>query len=103
MHDGCLLLEEPIPITDQLIHRITQILCKGEDPVNISEGKSDDVAIVEAMKKKFKLEKNKRGYIISSIKNVAVKVAMRYWLERLCRSAARMRCQRRWLHLLRNA
>lgn len=59
VHDGCLWLEEPIPITDHLIHRITQLPCAREDPTNILEGKSDDMAIVEAMKKKFKLEKKK--------------------------------------------
>lgn len=47
-----------------------------EDPANISEGKSDDLAIAEAMKKKFKLENKKRGYAISSINNAAVKVTM---------------------------
>jgi len=47
---------------------------KGEDPANISEGKSDNLAIVEAMKKKFKLEKKKRGYAIYSINNVADRV-----------------------------
>lgn len=41
--------------------------------MNISEGKSDDLAIVEAMKKRLKLEKKKRGYTISSINNTAVK------------------------------
>ena len=44
--------------------------------MNILEGKSDDMAIAEAMRKKFKLEKKKRGYAISSIKNLALKVAM---------------------------
>ena len=60
VHDGCLWLEEPIPITNHLNHRITRLPCKVEDPTNISEGKSDDLAIAEAMKKNFKLEKNKR-------------------------------------------
>ena len=32
------------------------------------------MAIAEAMKKKYKLEKNKRGYTISSINNKVVKV-----------------------------
>lgn len=59
MHDGCLWLEEPIPITNHLIHRITWLPCLGEDPVNISEGKSHDLAIAEAMKNKFKLENKK--------------------------------------------
>lgn len=44
-HDGCLWLEEPIPITDQLIHRITLLPCKGEDPIDISKGKSKDLAM----------------------------------------------------------
>ena len=44
------------------------------DPKNILDGKSDDLAIVEAMKKKFKMEKKKRGYAISSINNLLVKV-----------------------------
>jgi len=47
----------------------------GEDPANISEGKGGEFALVEAMKKKFKLEKKKRGYAIFGINNPAVKVA----------------------------
>jgi len=74
VHDGFLWLEEPIPITDHLIQKITWLPCKGEDPTNISEGKSDDLAITKAMKKKFKLEKKKRGYVISNINNPVVKV-----------------------------
>jgi len=75
VHDGCLWLEEPIPIPDHLIHRITRVPYAGEDATNISEGKSDDLAIAKAMKEKFKLEKKKRGYAIFSISNPAVKVA----------------------------
>lgn len=36
--------------------------------------KSSDLALTEAMKKKYKLEKKKRGYAISSIKNKGVRV-----------------------------
>ena len=57
MHDGCLWLEEPILIMDHLIHHIIWLQWKGEDPTDISEGKSGDLAIAEAMKKKYKLEK----------------------------------------------
>jgi len=42
--------------------------------VDISEGKSTDLAITKAMKEKFKLEKKKRGYAITSINNKVVKV-----------------------------
>lgn len=31
VHDGCLWLEELIPITDMLIHRITRLPCTGEN------------------------------------------------------------------------
>lgn len=75
MHGGCLWLEEPSPITDHLVHCITQLPCKGEDPADISEEKSSDLAIAEVMKKKYKMEKKKRGYVISSIKSIVVKVA----------------------------
>lgn len=61
VHDGWLWLEEPIPIMDHLIHKITYLPCKGKDPANILEGTSDYLAIVEAMKNKFKLEKKNRG------------------------------------------
>jgi len=62
VHDGCLWLEEPIPITYHLIHQITRLPYSGEDPANISEGKGGELALAEAMKKKFKLEKKKWGY-----------------------------------------
>lgn len=32
VHDGCLWLGEPIPITDMLIHIITKLPYKGADP-----------------------------------------------------------------------
>ena len=59
VHDGFLWLEEPIPITDHLIHWITQLPYSGEDLANISDGKGGELALTEAMKKKFKLEKKK--------------------------------------------
>lgn len=74
MHGGRLWLEEPIPIIDHLIHRITQLPCKGEDLTNISNGKNSDLAIMEGMKKKYKLEKKKRVYTISNINNKVFKV-----------------------------
>jgi len=57
VHDGCLWLEEPIPITHHLIHQITWLPYLGEDPTNILEGKGGELALAEAMKKKFNLEK----------------------------------------------
>ena len=56
LHDGYLWLEEPIPITTEIIHRISRLPCAGRDPVEIV-GTSGDLTIAEAMKKKYKLEK----------------------------------------------
>lgn len=60
---------------EHLIHRITQLPCKGDDTMYISEGKGSDLAIVEAMKKKYKVENNMQGSPISSINEKAVRMA----------------------------
>jgi len=60
---------------DHLIHHVTQLRCKGEDPTNILEGKSSDLATMEAMKRKYKMEKKKMGYAISSMNDKTVRVA----------------------------
>ena len=44
VHDGYLWLEEPIPIMADLIHRISQLPCKGKDPITIA-GKSNDLSL----------------------------------------------------------
>jgi len=73
VHDGYLWLEEPIPITAELIHRISWLPYTGRDPVEIAST-SGDLAIAEAMKKKYKLEKKQRGYIITRIQDKGVHV-----------------------------
>jgi len=75
VHDGYLWLEEPIPITTNLIHHISWLPYKGKDPTTIAEGKGSDLSLAEAMKTKYKLEKKNRGYAISSIKDKGVRVA----------------------------
>jgi len=75
VHDGYLWLEEPITITTDLIHYISWLPCKGKDLATIAEGKGNDLALTEAMKVKYKLEKKKRGYAISNIKEKWVRVA----------------------------
>ena len=60
-----------------LIHHISQLPCKGEDLVAISEGKSSDLTVAEAMKKTYKLEKEKRGYTISNIKDKGVQTGLK--------------------------
>jgi len=75
MHDGCLWLEEPIPITDMLIHHITHLPYTSKNPSVIFCGKGRELALVESMKEKFKMMKKWRGYAISSICNPTMKVA----------------------------
>ena len=41
-HDGCLWLEEPIPIIDRLIHRITQLPYIGENLAMMFGGKGGE-------------------------------------------------------------
>ena len=74
VHDGYLWLEEPIPIMSEIMHWISQLPCMGRDPTEIG-GKSGDLVLVEAMKKKYKLEKKKRGYVITRIQDKGVHIA----------------------------
>ena len=67
MHDGCLLLEELIPILDKLIHRIMCIPYTGENLVTIFGRKGGEKALTKSMKEKFKLVKKPHGYTTSKI------------------------------------
>jgi len=84
VHDGYLWLEEPIPITADLIHYISWLPCKGKDPVTIS-GKGIDLALAETMKEKYKLEKKNRGYAISSIKDKRVHITTQLLANKIMR------------------
>lgn len=84
MHDGYLWLEESIPITTELIHRISRLPYIGRDPAKVAR-KSGDLALAETMKKKYKLEKKQRGYVITSIQEKGVRVAT----QRLARKVMR--------------
>ena len=48
-------------------------------------GKSGGLALVEAMKKKYKLEKKKRGYVISDIKDKGVRIATQLLAKKVMR------------------
>lgn len=76
MHDQCLWLEEPIPITEMLIHHITRLLYIGKILAMIFGGKGGEQALAESMKEKFKLVNKSHGYAISTICDLVVKVAM---------------------------
>jgi len=74
VHDGHLWLEEPIPITNMLIHHITCLPYTSENPAMIFGGKGGELALAESMKEKFKLVNKSRRYAISSICDPAIKV-----------------------------
>jgi len=84
-----LWLEEPIPITDRLIHHITGLPYTGENPAMIFGGKGGEQALMESMKEKFKLVKKPHGYAISSICDPTVKVTtqiLEWKVMRKCRA-----------------
>ena len=67
-----------------LIHKISGIPYKGKYPAVIA-GKRSDLALVEAMKKKYKLEKKNRGYTIRSIKDKGVHIATQFLARKVMR------------------
>ena len=84
VHNGYLWLEEPIPITTELIHRISNFPCMGRDPVKIV-GQSGDLVLTETMKKKYKLEKKQRGYVITSFQDKRVHIATQLLARKVMR------------------
>lgn len=68
-------MEEPIPITDMLIHRITILPHLGLNLARAFGGKVGERDFVERMKDKFKLVKKPREYSISTIADPVVRIA----------------------------
>lgn len=85
VHDGYLWLEDPIPITADLIHYIFQLQYKGKDPTTIADGKGSDLALGEPMEMKYKVEKKKRGYVVSNIKDKGVRAATQLLVDKVMR------------------
>jgi len=67
-----------------LIHHIYRLPYKGKDLLKIA-GKGSDLALAEAMKEKYKIEKKKRGYTISSIKDKGVRIATQFLAGKVMR------------------
>lgn len=75
MRDGFLCLEEPIPITDSLIHWITRLPYEGENLAMIFSEKGGEQAFTDSMKENFKPMNKPCRYAISSICDPAMKVS----------------------------
>lgn len=100
VHDRCLWLGEPIPITDMLIHWITLLPYQGVDPIDAFGGKTKEKQLAYQMKSEFGLVKNSHGYSIHSISDPAVQFVVQIWHAISCRSDMRMRFRRQlspWL------
>jgi len=57
-------MEEPIPITDRLIHKITWLPYIGENLAMMFGEKGGEQVLMEAMNEKFNLVKKLRGYVL---------------------------------------
>jgi len=75
VHDRCLWLSMPIPITGMLIHRITLLSHLGLNPTKEFSKKMSERDLAEKMKEKFKLVKKPCGYSITSITDLVVKIS----------------------------
>jgi len=85
VHNGCLWLEEPMPIIHRLIHRITRLPYTRENLAMMFGRKGGKQALAKAMKEKFKLVKKPRGYAISSISDPEVTVATQILVGKVMR------------------
>lgn len=57
VHDGCLWLGGPIPITNMLIHKIMHLPYKGANPAQEFGGKTGEKYLAEMMKRDYGLLK----------------------------------------------
>lgn len=77
VHDGCLWLSMPIPITVLLIHWIMLFSHSGLNLAKQFRGKTNECNLVEKMMKKFDLVKKSCEYSITSITEPVVQIASR--------------------------
>ena len=85
VHNGCLWIGMPIPITHILIHRITHLPHEGLNPAKEFGRKTSERELAEQMKKKIELIKKPHGYSITSINNPAVKIATKILARKVMR------------------
>jgi len=85
VHDGCLWLSTPIPITYTLIHRITLLPHSGLNLAKEFGRKMSEHDLTEKMKVKFKLVNKLCGYSITSIANPTVKIVTQILARKVMR------------------
>lgn len=77
-------MEELILITVNLIHRITHLPLKVNNPADIA-GTSSEGGLIKTVKAKYHWDKGKWGYVIASINDRAVQVATQLLAGKLMR------------------
>ena len=85
VHDGCLCLGAPIPITNILSHRIMLLPHEGLNSAKEFGGKASEHDLAENMKKKFELLKKLHGYSITSINDLVVKISTKIIVGKVMR------------------
>lgn len=71
VHDGCLWIQDHIPIDAALIHRITGFPMKGLNPME-HVSKKYEKHITDNVRDDYHVEQNTRGFMISTISNLGV-------------------------------
>ena len=83
MHDRCLRVGDPIPITDSLFHWITKLLYKRADSEKEFVGKSKGKKLVDHIKTAFGIVKGEHKYSIHSITDQEVQSAVQILIGRI--------------------
>jgi len=74
MHGGDVWLEKSVPIIIELIAQIIGLPIQGMDPMLILDDKSKEKALAEEMKKKYGIDRGKRGIMIKRINDVVTQL-----------------------------
>ena len=73
IHDDCLWIRERAPIDVALIHRITGLPMQGPHPME-KVGRTYEGEIATKLRQEYHVKKNKRGFIIDSISDPAMRM-----------------------------
>lgn len=84
IHEEILWVSKPVSITPKLVDRVSHLPCDERDPRQITD-RSNYVAMIERLKKKYKLTKGQRAYIIDSISNKEVHVTTQFLARKVMR------------------
>jgi hypothetical protein len=88
-HGGDIWLDKPVPITVELIAKITGLPIRGMDLVLFLDDKTKEKALAEEMKKKYGTDRGTRGIIIKRINDTATQLGTKILACKLLRKCHR--------------